>query len=150
MVFDEAGAELGGPAVAGGLAHEVLAEGGLRGDEGDFLAAVFDFQAAIAGADEVEGMGFVGFEIDEGGEVDGVAGEEVAGDEGLVEFDGVEEFAGLAGLAAGQIGGFEAAGVVFAFGFAAFVGGLGVGGAGGFFQEVEALDEGGDDLLDQL
>ncbi len=54
------------------------------------------------------------------------------------------------GLPAGQVGGFQTARVVFIFRLAAFVRGLGVGGARGFFEHGQMLAQTGDDELEQL
>jgi len=119
------------------FAEELGAEGGLGRDDEDFALFENNFGAAGAGADEVEIFFAAAGEFDDGAGVDGFAGGEFARGHFFEFLDGLLDFGDLAGLAAREIGSFEAAGVVFVFGFALFVGGLGAGGDGGAMVEAE-------------
>lgn len=149
VIFNALAVERGGPPIAGFFADQVCAKGRLRGNNHDLFALEIDFETAAFGADEIERMFAVGVELDERALVDGVGFGEIAEGEFLKKVDGVGEFAGLTGLSAGKVRGFETAGVVFVFGFAAFVGGFGVGGSGGFIEEREMFSQSGDDLFDE-
>ena len=111
--------------VAGFFAHELLAERGLRGDDEYFLFVVHHFGAAGARADEVNGVFAAVLQFHERAEVDGFVRAKLFHGQLLKLGDGGFEFRRLLGLAAREIGGFEAARVVFALGLARLVSGLG-------------------------
>ena len=85
----------------------------------------------------------------QGAEFDGILRTELFHGE-LLEFgDGGFDLRRLTGLAAGEVGGLEAAGVVFALGPAGLMCGLGAGELGGAKINRQLLGEFGDDLLQQ-
>jgi hypothetical protein len=88
------------------------------------------------------------FEFDYGAEVDRVVGAEICERQRLELLNGLLNLAGLADLRFGEVRGFEAAGVVFVFGFALFVGSLGVGRPGGAQAGFEFDFERGNDGFD--
>lgn len=149
-MLDGGGTAFLAPGVPGFTAHQCLAKGRFGSDDGDFAPEMVEFEAAVFWPDEKPRTRAVHFEFDERGQVHGVAGHEVFYGQRFVAGDGVLDFAGLAGLGAGEIGGFEAAGVVFAFGLAAFVGGLGAGGARGSVNRLQIFREAGDNALEQI
>ena len=67
----------------------------------------------------------------------------------MEEFDGFFDFGDFSGLPARKISGFEAARVVFVFGFALRVGRFGVRSSSGLGETLELFSEGGDDFFDQ-
>ena len=109
------------------------------GEERDFAALIFDRDAAGCGHEEVERGLAIEIEFDKGTGVDGVIHIEIGEGEGGEESDGVGGVFDLLGLAGGEVGGFEAAGVVFALRLAAGIGGGGVGIAGGLAESIEAV-----------
>ena len=119
------------------FAEELGAEGRFRSDDQNFALFENDFGAAGARADEVEIFFAAAGEFDDGAGVDGFAGGEFARGHFFEFLDGLLDFGDLAGLAAREIGSFKAASVVFVFGFALFVGGLGASGDGGAMVQAE-------------
>lgn len=135
--------------VADTEAQEFLIEGALRGEQGDFEAVVSDFQSTGGGGEEEPGAFAVEFGLDEGTGVDGILDGEVRQGHGVEEADVAGEVVELAGLAGGEVGGFQTTGVVLAFRLAAGIGGGGVGVFRRAGQAVEAGAEFGADGIEQ-
>jgi hypothetical protein len=89
-------------------------------------------------------------EFDERAKVDGVSRREFAQRQLLKLDDGLLDLRGLARLAPGEIRCFETARIVFIFGFALFVSGFGMGGAGRFEIQIELADQMINNLLDEM
>ena len=89
------------------------------------------------------------FEFDQGAEFDGLVGPELSHGQLFELLHGFGGLGSLAGLAPGEVGGLQAASVVFILGFALFVGGFGVGGARGLGVKIEFVGQMGHDLLDE-
>src|ERR1035437_4512020 len=135
--------------VAGFFAHELFAQRRLRGYDEDFLFVVQHFGAAGARAEEVKGTFTAMFQFHQRAHGDGVAVRELARAELLKLGDGGFEFHRLLGLAAGEIGGFEAARVAFALSLALLVRGLGARGVCGAEINLQFFRESGDDFFDE-
>lgn len=110
---------------------------------------MFDFEAAAFRGDEIKRASPARIQFHQGGEINRFVCCEIPGRYGFVDFDRIQDFFCLPGLAAGEIGGFETAGVVFAFCFAAFVSGFSMRRPGSLFQDDEAFAEAGNDLFYQ-
>ena len=134
--------------LAGFLAHELFAERRLRGDDENFFFVVQDFRAARARADKVNGVFAAVFQFHQRAHGDGVAVRKLARAELFKFSDGGFEFRHLPGLAAREVGGFEAARVVFVLGLVGFVRGLGAGELRGAKINFQFADELGGDFLD--
>ena len=135
--------------VAGVEAEEFLIEGAFRGEQGDFEAVVGDLEATGGGGEEEPGAFAVEFGFDEGTGVDGIVDGEVRQGHGVEEAEVPSKVLKLAGLAGGEVGGFQTTGIVLAFRLAAGIGGRGVRVLGRTGQAVEAGAEFGADGIEQ-
>jgi hypothetical protein len=123
--------------------------GDCGGDDEHRVAAGIHFGAAGAGADEIAVLA-AALEAHERAEADGLAGAEVAGGQRLKLGDGLRRLLGGLGLAVGEVGGLEAAGVVFVLGLVLVVGRLGVRGEGGVGDLLQLGGELGDDAGEEV
>ena len=103
VIFNNRTAQLGCPTLPGFLSHQVLSQGRLRRNHGDFLALAFNPQAAVLWPDEIEGAHAAGIQFQQGGQINGFIGGEIPGGQGFVEFDGILYLLRLAGLPGCQI-----------------------------------------------
>ena len=125
--------------VADFSAEEFLIEAACWGEQSDFSAFIFD-RDPTGGGDEQEVRAFaIEVELDEGTGIDGVVDVEVGELEIGEESDGVGGFIDLLGLTGGEVGGFQAAGVIFALRLAAGISGGGVGIAGSLAEAIQAV-----------
>lgn len=129
--------------------EEFLIESALRGEQGDFEAVVGDLQATGGGGEEEPGAFAVEFGLDQGTGVDGVVDGEAGEGHCVEKAEVARKVIELAGLAGGEVGGFQATGVVFAFRLAAGIGGGGMGILRRAGQAVEAGAEFGADGIEQ-
>jgi len=134
--------------VASFLADELFAERRLRGDDEDFFFVVQNFRAARARADKINGTFAAVFQFHQRANIDGVALGKFLHAQFLILGDGGFEFRRLLGLTAREVGGFEAARVVFIFRLVGFVRGFGAGELRGAKIDFQFADELGGDLLD--
>ena len=100
---------------------------------------VFDFQTAILRPDEIERTRASHVQFHQGCQINCFLRDEIPDRQFFVEFNRVQNFLRLAGLAASQISRFQSASVVFAFRLAALVSGLGVRRPRGLFQNGKAF-----------
>lgn len=135
--------------VAGAEAEEFLIERAFRGEEGDFEAVVGDLQTSGGGGEEEPGAFAVKIGLDQGTGVDGGVDRELRQGRGVEEAEVACEVLELAGLAGGEVGGFQTTGVVLAFRLAARIGGGGVGVLRRAGEAVEAGAEFGADGIEQ-
>ena len=130
-------------------AQELFAQRGLRSDHQNFPLIVQHFSASRAGPDEVSRRFPVKCQFHEGTDINGFADAEFARVQLFERGNGVLNFRRLPGLSTGQIGGFESAGVVFVFGLALLVRGLGALGLGRAEINLQFVRQPGDDFLDE-
>lgn len=134
---------------SGGLAEESRSEGGGAGHDHDGGGGVqWNFGASGGWPDEAEEAAIGAAEFDEGSFENGVGWAEGAGLEGSEGGEGFGGFGDAEGLSAGEVGSFEAAGIVFILGAAVRVGGGGGRGACGVGACEEGLAQVIDDELD--
>jgi len=146
-LFQAAEGELG--LVALFLAQELFAQRRLRRDDEDFLFVVDDFRAAGARADEVNGAFAAVFQFHQRTDVNDLAGVKFP-DGQLFKFsDGGFDFRRLFGLAAGEVGGFESAGVVFALSLVLLVRGFGARGVRGAEIDGQFVRQPADDFFNE-
>ena len=107
-----------------------------------------DFRAAGARADEVKGIFAAMLQFHQRAEADGFVRAKFFHGQLFKFGDGGFDFRRLFGLAAREVGGFEAARVVFVLGLAGFMRGLGAGELRGAEINLQFLREPGDDFLD--
>lgn len=129
--------------------HELFAQWRLRGDDEDFLFVVNDFRAAGARAEEVKRIFAAVLQFHQRPDVNGLAVRELARGQLFKFSDGGFDFRRLPGLAAGEVGGFEAAGVVFVLGLVLFVRGFGARSVRGAEINLQFLCEPADDFSDK-
>jgi len=110
---------------------------------------VGDLQSAGGGGEEEPGAFAVKLGLDQGTGVDGIVDGESGQGHGVEEAEVPRKVLELAGLAGGEVGGFQTTGVVLAFRLAAGVGGGGVGILRRTGQAVEAGAEFGADGIEQ-
>ena len=130
-------------------AHELFAQRGLRRDDEDFSFFVNDFRAADARAEEVKRIFAAVLQLHQLTDVNDLAVRELARGQLFKFGDGGFDFRRLPGLAAGEVGGFETAGVVFVLGFVLFVRGFGARGVRGTEINLQFFREPGDDFVDE-
>ena len=131
------------------LAEELFAQRRLRRDDENLLFVVQHFRAAGARADEVKEILPAILQFHQRAETDGIVRAKFFHAQLFKLGDGRLEFRRLPGLAAREVGGFEAARVVFALGLARLVRGLGAGELRGAEVNFQLARELGGDFLDE-
>lgn len=132
------------------LAQQSASQGGLRRDDDVLRTPCAQFQAAcIRPQEDLPAAAVIGLEDHRRGQADRSAIVERAQGQIPVAVQSAADFLGAVGLPLGDVGGFQAGGVILVVGKTLFVRGRGVGGLGRLGQDSEVAGQGRDDFLEE-